>query len=241
MNSTNYQQVAAVKDFLPDYILTRDNPTPRIPVLSNQSAEIFSKIRQSIPDTTEPFSSIKRLDVSAKEITGKVKEIKELKKHETLHKVGSILATMTTSVLLSAALAGTLFTAILLTNPLAALLLGSCGIPIAMVLISLSCCWNVVAFENISGSKEQLSAQVQETKVNHEKLKNYFTFNYKAIKNEIVDSIERKNHDLELLLSVKEDFSAKKMQLNNEVTTLQLARVQLKNLHRFYNPSGITQ
>ncbi len=239
MNSTNYQQVSAVKNFLPDYILTRDNPTPRIPVMSKQSAEIFSKIRQSIPDTTESFSSVKKLNVSASELTTTVKQIAVLKQNETLTKVGSVLITLTTAMGLTAAIVGTAV-GIIFGAPIA-LLLSPILLGSLVTILVLSSLLIHKAFSMVPDANKKLSTQVQETKDNHEKLKAYFTDNYKALKNEIVTSIERKNQDLELMVDLQEDHSAKKKQLNDEVATLEQAHVELKNLHRFYNTPEITE
>ncbi len=239
MNSTNYQQVSAVKNFLPDYILTRDNPTPRIPVMSKQSAEIFSKIRQSIPDSTESFSSVKKLNVSASEITTTVKQIAALKKNETPYKVGSVLGTVAIVVILAVLIAQTVAAAILF-SPIV-LAIGACGVGIGVAGLVIGSLAIHVTFTSVPDANKKLSTQVQETKDNHEKLKAYFTDNYKALKNEIVTSIERKNQDLELMVDSQEDHSAKKKQLNDEVATLEQAHVELKNLHRFYNTPEITE
>lgn len=227
------------------------------PTMSKESAQIYSNIRQCIPNTTENFSNIKKLDTSATEITILSDKIAELKKYETFHKVGSVIAiallvTLTVAIILTA-----IFLPIIAPGAFTvggalvfSILLGIDGpaLPIAGIVgagfwahHAFNCVPN--AQKELSEAQKRLSTRVEATKNNHEKLKTYFTDtpNYETLKGEIEASIDTRNEFLKALTGKKgADIKKLEKQYTAERSNFQKALEQLEALHNFYAQADST-
>jgi hypothetical protein len=242
MDCLNHLKAHEIRDYLPGCTSTKMSrpETSKIPVMSKESSEIFSKIHQSIPDTIEKFASVKRLDISATEITATLKNIKNLKEYETINKVGSVLTTVAVAVLLIGIIVTCVTVPLLFPGTVAAFLvpfelgiLGGGGSIAGLVGCSI---WTHDAFNSVPKAKEKLSTQIDEAKVNHEKLKEYFTVNYKSLKQEIESTLDIKKEASKLISNLKGEDNLKSL-LQKDVPNLEQALVQLENLHEFYTQS----
>lgn len=212
------------------------------PTMSKKSAEIYSNIRQYIPNTTKNFSSVKNLEVRATEIKARSDGIVEFKKHETLYKVGSIIALAVLVTLAVATVLAFIYFSMACPPGLAGLVP---GIKCFLVWYPVNCisflcaggaCGLVYdAFNCVPDAQKKLSEKVDGIKVDHQKLKSYFTANYITIKQEIETSIEIRNKFLGAMTGKEgADVGKLKVQYTAELRNFEKALNQLEDLHNYY-------
>ncbi len=229
--------VREITDYLPNCSIE----TVNVPVMSSKSAEIFSKIYATLPDSTESLLSLQTIDKSAIDITAKVQKVRELQKHETGDKVLSVLSIIGTVVLIAAVVAICVAVPLLLGAPAAAgitALTGTIGYWVSLFALIGSGLFVRSAFNHLPEARKDLKVSIDLAKVNHEKLKNYFNTNYETLKSEIIKSIDHKNNDLEIMTEMHQKFDNIQKELVRDAEDLETALIQLKNLHHFYKKSA---
>lgn len=233
MDASNNINVLGIIDYLPECIISKGNTTlSSVPVLSEKAAKIFSMIQKYIPDTKEEFLKVKSLDKSIKKITNAVTELKKRKLDENAFKALSVTATLVSLVLL-VAVTVTIVTLCVL-QPAVFYLAVACSptaiFPLFTLIFGAMFTW--ISFKSVPLAEKKISLIADKAKVNHQKLKNYFTCNnYRTLKENLVKNIELKNQHLELIFELGED---EKMSIENEKASLEEVLAELKCLHKFY-------
>ncbi|MBA3237680.1 MAG: hypothetical protein H0T62_04925 [Parachlamydiaceae bacterium] len=220
--------VLGIIDYLPECITSKGNTIlSSVPVLSEKAAKIFSTIHKNIPDTEEEFLSVKSLDKSIKKITNSVTNLNKLKLNETVFKALSITLILVSLVALTVGIVA-LFVFVL--PPVLLFSIAYLDV-IPLVGVFVGALLTLGSFNLVPSAEEKISLLADKAKVNHQKLKNYFTCNYRTLKENLVKNIELKNQHLELILELGED---EKKAIENERANLEEVLAELKSLHKFY-------
>jgi DNA repair exonuclease SbcCD ATPase subunit len=117
----NYISVGDVKHYLPTSIKL-NKAQPKVPVISDSTVELFSKIQPCLPNSNTFFKTVTPLNQSISDLKEASKRLEEAKKTATLHKCLSLLSIAAWVTIIAAVVLAAVF-----VNPLIGLGIGVLG------------------------------------------------------------------------------------------------------------------